>query len=361
MQTAYKPESKPLLSICIPTFNRPDKLIQVVEAFCQQWRPEIALRVLDNHSPTPPIEILGFLFEKYPNVDISVHRHITNIGGPANLLRCFESGDTEWLWIVGDDDLPSAGAVAEVIQALVNYPEAVCINFQTSLLRRWGVSREEIKIATDLSDCVKSLDNFSNFLFISANAYRRDAMLPFLRAAYLMLESGTFQVALVLLAMERPGATCVFHSAHVMNWGEAPVEDHWNYNLVARNVFDLLRIIESPMDRRILAGKIAEAFVFPSPDSPKVLALHLATSPAPDPADFLSDFLHHARLSCYMFGGNRWRDWWALGERIVVIALAWLIRPLYRLYRTILRPGCAGQDSWKAPNMFRRLCEDKRG
>lgn len=85
------------LTIAVPTFNRPGPLVRTVAALLPQMDDGVRLLVLDNCSPVPAAEVLAPLLANWPRARVEVRRHPVNIGGNANVVRCFELCDTDWL------------------------------------------------------------------------------------------------------------------------------------------------------------------------------------------------------------------------------------------------------------------------
>lgn len=63
---------------------------------------------------------------RFPGVQCRVVRKRANIGANANVLRCFELCETEWIWILGDDDHGLPGAVDKILAHLGRRPTTVC-------------------------------------------------------------------------------------------------------------------------------------------------------------------------------------------------------------------------------------------
>jgi len=108
---------EPLLTIAIPTYNRPVQLRQTLEVVLKQiqGKSRVRLLVLDNHSEVPAAQILGELGVGL-NEQVSIVRHTFNIGANANIMRSFELCETEWLWVLGDDDEPRSNAVQTILK-----------------------------------------------------------------------------------------------------------------------------------------------------------------------------------------------------------------------------------------------------
>jgi glycosyltransferase involved in cell wall biosynthesis len=109
----------PLLSVCIPTYNRAHCLEITLPALvieCENHATEVEIVVSDNASTDETLE----LADRYASCRfLRWHRQPRNIGGPANIAACaMELAQGDYCWIVGDDDLVLPGAVGRILAAL---------------------------------------------------------------------------------------------------------------------------------------------------------------------------------------------------------------------------------------------------
>lgn len=93
----------PLLSICIPTYNRAGELGNLLNSIAAQTHPlSIEVRVRDNASQDGTREV----FERFAAGRANWHyeRNERNLGGRANIGLCAENAIGRFIHIVGDDD-----------------------------------------------------------------------------------------------------------------------------------------------------------------------------------------------------------------------------------------------------------------
>jgi abequosyltransferase len=82
------------LTIAIPTYNRSEQIKATISLLLPQLTPECFLLIIDNHSDVPVSESLAALLATLPQSQYSIVRNRVNIGGNANIVRCFELCDT---------------------------------------------------------------------------------------------------------------------------------------------------------------------------------------------------------------------------------------------------------------------------
>jgi len=109
----------PLVTIAIPTYNRASSLKKLLDRIFAENNHLLGnvlfVWVSDNASTDVTKEVLasykgrsGFDYISNPE----------NIGADLNIASCFASCITEYIWILGDDDLPMPGCVSNVVATL---------------------------------------------------------------------------------------------------------------------------------------------------------------------------------------------------------------------------------------------------
>lgn len=118
-------EMEPILTIAIPTFNHHELLKKQLVNLLPQIKDNTIIYVIDNCS-YPPIK--EYLEESGINLkSIKIIRNSSNIGGDANILKCFEIATTKWVWILSDNDIVNSTALCRIFESLND--EYCFINF----------------------------------------------------------------------------------------------------------------------------------------------------------------------------------------------------------------------------------------
>jgi len=123
--------AQPLLTIAVPTYNRRGYLRELlaslaasVNSLGAEDRALVFISVRDNASPVDPEadvnQILAGLNHQYS-------RNAGNIGADRNFLECIKSCVTEYLWLVGDDELVPIIAVRQILDVLREFRPSLCI------------------------------------------------------------------------------------------------------------------------------------------------------------------------------------------------------------------------------------------
>lgn len=107
------------LTIIIPTFNRVRCLQMLLDALRVELRgmeERISVVIGDNGSTDNTSEVARSFAAVWRNTVLL--RHETNVGPDENFCRCVERVESTYFWIIGDDDLPRAGAIPALLNLL---------------------------------------------------------------------------------------------------------------------------------------------------------------------------------------------------------------------------------------------------
>jgi glycosyltransferase involved in cell wall biosynthesis len=95
-------EEMPTVSVVLPTYRRPQKLVEAVESVAAQTYPDVELLVVDDASPTPARETLGD--RSFGDLRVRIVRHETNRGANAARTTGIEESDGDVVAFIDDDD-----------------------------------------------------------------------------------------------------------------------------------------------------------------------------------------------------------------------------------------------------------------
>ena len=122
----------PILSVCIPTFNRAKLLsefLRVLEPEVLPFAGAVEVVVSDNCSTDTTPEVVREAQTRYA---ITYRRLEENIGGHNNIVTiATEAANGKYCWVIGDDDLVRPGAIAKIISILEAHPDlpAIFVNY----------------------------------------------------------------------------------------------------------------------------------------------------------------------------------------------------------------------------------------
>jgi abequosyltransferase len=111
--------NKKLLTIAIPTFNRSDNLNHLLNLLNQElkeYNDQVTVLVSNNNSSDNTINVLNKFKLNWP--ELEVINHCDNIGPDLNFSYCYDICRTEYFWLLGDDDLPTKGAIGILLKLI---------------------------------------------------------------------------------------------------------------------------------------------------------------------------------------------------------------------------------------------------
>lgn len=174
----------PLLTIAIPTYNRPDKIVSQVKSISSQIEEDVELLIIDNASDVP----VDSLLKGVCGNNIRVVRNAFNIGADANIAKCFELCKTEWLWTLSDDDELSDNAVESVLSNIQAHQSSLFIGF----------NRTKEHLLKSFEDfCNESKEHYSFLFWMSICVYNVRLLKPYMH--YYFSSISTMQPGVVLL------------------------------------------------------------------------------------------------------------------------------------------------------------------
>lgn len=112
------PSAHPVLSICIPTYERSGKLAVLLSSIICQDDPRVEVVVSDNGSADDTAEMVQeFTFLR----PLKWHQWDENVGFDRNLLKVVSMASGEYCWLVGSDDALTPGAVSHILYLIDTY------------------------------------------------------------------------------------------------------------------------------------------------------------------------------------------------------------------------------------------------
>jgi len=232
-----------LLTIAIPTFNRAQELESRLKELLPQLTLEVIVQVFDNGSSDETPEIV----RNYESQGVKLIRSEFNVGGCRNIIRCIEDPETEWVWLMGDDDKIEKNAVSIVLNAIKDTSANVV---QFSWTSRQS---EKERYYQSLGDLYGE-HNVQELYCISALAYRRSAMTDLF--VHLGVSCFTFlpQTVLILKMLEKRQGTLLVHPGRVFT-AEGGAK-RWSTLEVARGISLLPEFIADLEVRGIASSEV---------------------------------------------------------------------------------------------------------
>lgn len=218
----------PILTIAIPTYNRPESIKSQIKALMPQLTEEVSLIVLDNFSDVPVSSILTESERERTNII----RNNYNIGADSNIAKCFELCETRWLWTLSDDDAIAQDAVSNVLNSIKQFDDALFINFNSPFDYR-------IKGVDAFGN---SISNYQRLFWMSICLYNFEKLQPYLYYYHSSISTMQPGVVLLLYALQDIKDSYVVGKRHcIITDGGKDI--HWKRaDLVISTLFCLEKI-----------------------------------------------------------------------------------------------------------------------
>jgi glycosyltransferase involved in cell wall biosynthesis len=248
------------LTVAIPTFNRNAILLQNLKLLLPQLTQECKLLIIDNCSDIPVAETLKKVLDEFPAINVEIMRNRVNIGANANIMRCFELCETEWLWVLGDDDPPTPHAVESILKHIRSYPQSLYFNFLSGGYD--GLHKREQPIfITGMAEFVERVDSIANIFFLSSGVHNVRAMRPNIRLGYAYAHTQPNFIPFFTTIGEE-GVCCLSDEQIVTYNRPSAEEQQWSVMYFGFGIMTLLELPMSPSIRKKLAEKILASILW---------------------------------------------------------------------------------------------------
>jgi glycosyltransferase involved in cell wall biosynthesis len=296
--------------------------------------------VVDNCSDQPAEEVLQPLLRKHSD-RLRVVRNRLNIGLVANILRCLETADSPYVWILGDDDVPTPGCIAAIHKNIQAQPDACFWKFSSLLFPYKNALK--VRSATEFLDEVGSLPMA---LWISNGVFNRSEMTARFNIASHWASSSAPHLILVLLALQE-GKQAVISSDSIVEF-KAPTQDQsYDRATVFAGLPLLLQIPADWNTKKTLGRLIGQMF-----SSPESLALWV--SQTSDDSWSAEEKTYHYRS----LGNAIYRSFFGLEVRwkyAVLERFLWTVKILTRLDRRFTGGRLLSRSGLSQPAKLARM------
>ena len=242
-------KEKPLLSICIPIYNRLSYLERMLERFYEEkelFDSKIELFISDNCSEDDLQSCCNRFSEM--GLRLNYHRNDTNLGMDGNFINCFKYANGKYVLLLGSDDIPQKESLKTICELLSQ-------NYDYGLLHLSGESSNK---SGSLVECDNSNSLFEELniwlTFISENIvkteYVKDIDFDKYRGSLIS------QVPLYLHALLSSSKNAVYY-ANVFD-EDNDSKNNGGYNLFQVFVENFLTICKEYVDKGFLSNKSFE-------------------------------------------------------------------------------------------------------
>jgi abequosyltransferase len=191
MKTSQPINFKPIatIGICIPTYNRAFYLDRLLQSLSIEARQNANIRIFisDNCSSDETEEII-MTHAKSIDVRYKVNKH--NLGADQNFIQAMRMADTDYVWLLGSDDLAHSDSVKLISSKIDKWMPDIMIgsrfefednNPENLRLRKWSSQVGDQIIDSGDKEAMqryfKSLDSIGGaFSYLSSIVYKRSCL-----------------------------------------------------------------------------------------------------------------------------------------------------------------------------------------
>jgi O-antigen biosynthesis alpha-1,2-rahmnosyltransferase len=177
-------EKEPFISICIPSYNRPDEIYRLLKSIDASSRNEIEIIVCEDMSPRrPEISAKVMEYSNHSDYNVKYYENEKNLGYDKNLRELIQKASGEYIILMGDDDWFVPEALDKFIGFLKGHRELGYI-LKTHLLIHENGTQELFKYYPESIFFEKGeyayLSLFRKSVFISGFTFKREYSLDYL-------------------------------------------------------------------------------------------------------------------------------------------------------------------------------------
>ncbi len=260
MDSLYPP-LVPGLTIAIPTYNRPDDLARTLDVIIPQVlaNENVYLQIYDNCSPQPLPSFSDPRIVGHPRVKLVRNRYN---GGIDNIMKCFVNCETEWVWVLGDDDLPSDNA-AEMILSKAS-PDCACMIFKIPSAKTLTHLDSDLR-GTGLQGFFEAFEyRYMQMICLSASVYNIRHIREHISIAYLHMYCAAPHTLMALLGIEK-GASWLCSHECIADYQIPDESQHWNRFLVFYGLPTIVPAFKLEASRAVVRKAIKKA-ILPKPE-----------------------------------------------------------------------------------------------
>lgn len=169
----------PHISICIPTYNQGDYILDCLLSLSNQSTLPHEIVISENHSTDNTNDVIQRFIDEHPKLNIKKVRPEKHIGMVENFQFCALNASGSWLAFMTSDDLAMVDYVQKLRDGVEKYPDAVVIRAGHFYMNSVGeiVSKSSLLSVPKVSNKNRAFREQIGGpkAFFEATVFRRDA------------------------------------------------------------------------------------------------------------------------------------------------------------------------------------------
>src|SRR3989344_590548 len=115
--------TKPVLSICIPNYNRADLLLNNLRSIGKQAVPQIEVVITDDCSTENILGSISTIKKEFPKLKLTFETNQKNLGFDKNVLHVINTESGKYFWLLSNDDELIPGAIKFILDLIHEQPK----------------------------------------------------------------------------------------------------------------------------------------------------------------------------------------------------------------------------------------------
>lgn len=131
------------VSVCIPTYNRPDLLDEAIQSCLTQTRLPDQIIIGDDSKNDESMLLVKDIQEKNPGIDIRYLKHSPSLGQLANVNKLIDAATGDKFVLLHDDDLLLPPAIEIMLNCFEKHPGTNVVFGKQKVISQDGVINEQ--------------------------------------------------------------------------------------------------------------------------------------------------------------------------------------------------------------------------
>ena len=216
-----------MLTVLIPTYNRKYQLIRTLDALNKQSDQDFKIFISDNASNYSVLDEVLNRYDQNFVQRITLHVQKSNMGADMNIASVLAKCDTQWGWLLGDDDYIEEYAVETIKKQINKNSQCSAIWFSISKKTMEDIIMETLD---DLIDILR-MNNFNgDWIFMSNKVYNIPETVKYFESMFFRLYTRIPHCIPILEMLKNKEKVCVVNSLQIVKHDPMEHDITWNIN-----------------------------------------------------------------------------------------------------------------------------------
>lgn len=252
-----------ILSICIPTYNQPDRIEKLLQNLSQQATLEVEILIRDDSSNDKTEKIIKNCVSKIPaQLNYFKGEKAEKGGYDLALLFLTKEARGKYIWWFGDD-LLDEGAINSVLKIIKKFPEISFIWMNSCNINNRGdraLNFTEDRFFNSAGEIIET--DIGLLGFPSATILKKEEAIAGIEEAKKFIGTTLTGFYLVLYVLSGKGKFYLFQNPYILSNPKPSGEARWydSFQVHGINYFLIAQEFKNKFDKRIIKKALADKF-----------------------------------------------------------------------------------------------------